>query len=312
MFKRVFTFAAVAALAAAVMTGASAMAAQAAELAPKELTTALEQWFNGDDAAAMPAFKKMVEADDKNPIPYVICREAYYMGKYESDDMIRAKYAGRMGSKNAADYFNAAADTIYAAANAGKPRAEFLAGVMLGDVPGVEKRGTKSGFAWLLSAAEHGDPNAQSWVGYSYHVGQYGAAVSFPKARKWLRKAVAQGNKNALCNLASSHIVKKSTGYRDVDEGTKLYKQAAQKGFARGEFRYGRSLLLGWGVAKNVKEAVKWLDKAARKHNYQAAELLADLYRTGEEGVTKDDKLVAEYVRLKREFERERDRFSKK
>ena len=311
MYKRISGFVTAVAVAAMVMAWVSVVGANAAELASKDFTIALEQWFNGNDAAAMPVFKKMVEANDENPIPFVICQEAYFLGKYECDEMIRAKYSARQKMKKAAAYYNAVADLIYSSADAGKPRAEFLAGVMLGDVRGAQKRGEKNASAWLASAAKHGDPCGQNRLGSAYFGGFYGLEKSIAQARKWLTKAAAQGHENARCSLASSNIVPKSTGFRDVFEGTKLYKQSAKKGFARGEFRYGRSLLLGWGVAKNVKEAVKWLDKAARKHNYQAAELLADLYRTGEEGVTKDDKLVAEYVRLKREFERERDRFSK-
>ena len=307
MKKSMYGFVAVMVLAAMAMF--SSVAAQAAELAPKELTTALEQWFDGKDAAAMPVFKRMVEAGDENPIPFTICQEAYYLGKYDCDELIQAKYSARQKMKKAADYYNAVAEQIFAAANAGKPRAEFLAGVMLGDVPGVKNLTDKSAASWLAMSAKHGDPCGQNRLGSAYFGGFYDLEKSIAQARKWLTKAAAQGHENARCSLASSNIVPKSTGFRDVFEGTKLYKQAAKKGFARGEFRYGRSLLYGWGVARDVKEALKWMDKAASKHNYQAASLLAELYRNGEEGVTKDELKVAEYVSLKREYERERDKF---
>tara|TARA_B110000008_G_C16461088_1_gene360061 strand:- start:291 stop:503 length:213 start_codon:yes stop_codon:yes gene_type:complete len=49
----------------------------------------------------------------------------------------------------------------------------------------------KSAFEWFVKAAEKGDKNAQSNVGYCYEKGR-GCEIDLVKAMDWYKKAAAQ------------------------------------------------------------------------------------------------------------------------
>ena len=58
------------------------------------------------------------------------------------------------------------------------------------------------------------------------------------------------------------------------------YREAAEKGDAKAQFNLGNCYFNGWGVSKNMAEAVKWYKKAARQGIPNAKKALNNLGET--------------------------------
>ena len=54
----------------------------------------------------------------------------------------------------------------------------------------------------------------------------------------------------------------------------KWYKKAAEQGHAQAQARIGRCYARGWGVERNIREAMKWYLKAAAQGSKEAIEEL--------------------------------------
>ena len=110
----------------------------------------------------------------------------------------------------------------------------------------------------MRQAAEQGNAQAQSHLGFMYYKGQ-GVVQDYQEALKWWRKAAEQGNADGQNNL-----------------GFMYYK--------------------GWGVAKDYQEAVKWWRKAAAQEHGPAQLGLGTCYAAGR-GVIQDDTQAMDWFR---------------
>lgn len=64
---------------------------------------------------------------------------------------------------------------------------------------------------------------------------------------------------------------------KDAGEAAYYFKRAAEAGHIVSQCEYGKCLLNGFGVEKDETEAIKWLKKAAKGGNAEAAEILRGL-----------------------------------
>ena len=181
---------------------------------------------------------------------------------------------------------------------------------------------------WFLKAAEQGNADAQTFLGYCYENG-LGVTKDYNEAVKWYRKAADQGNSSAQYNLANFYYngsgvakdnaeafkwyqkaaeqglpeAQKDLGLcyeqgigvaKDYTKAAKWFLKAAEQGNADAQYKLGNSYYFGSGVAKDYTEAVKWLRKAAEQGYSDAQSNLGACYANGE-GVATDFKLAMEW-----------------
>lgn len=105
----------------------------------------------------------------------------------------------------------------------------------------------------LTAKANNGDPEAQFYLGFLYHIGQF-ATQNFEEAIKWFRLAADQVNSKAMFSL-------------------------------------GLMCRQGQGMPQNLKEAKSWFQKAADLGEIRARQILkVKSLRVGEGGETSRDK----------------------
>jgi hypothetical protein len=128
---------------------------------------------------------------------------------------------------------------------------------------GVPKDATLAA-AWLLKAAEQGDPESQTLLAAMYSLGE-GVPEDAAKAVEW-------------------------------------YRKAAEQGFATAQLGLGVKYAQGNGVARNVVEAHKWTNLAAASGAPQARDRLEELEEamTAEE-LADAEKLAREWLAAHRE-----------
>jgi TPR repeat protein len=114
------------------------------------------------------------------------------------------------------------------------------------------------GYRLTRLAAEEGDAQAQTTLGYFYSSGR-GVAKSDAEATKWFRRAAEQGDDEAQFNLAGAY-------------------------------------LFGLGVRQDYIEAHKWAHLASRAADETTRQLHLDLLKTIEEKLTPEQ--IAEAQKL--------------
>ncbi len=173
---------------------------------------------------------------------------------------------------------------------------------------------------WYRQAAEQGDMKAQYYTGYFFAAGE-GVKLDRRLAKIWLQRAVDQGSEPARDMLTELVMIdaweasktrlqkgeapeeqldpqeqyRRAYGYftgqgteQDYDEAFRLAKMAAEAGESRAYYIVGSLYKLGYGVKKNSREAVRWLEKDSDSVNSPRSwKLLGDLYRAGD-GISRD------------------------
>jgi uncharacterized protein len=118
-----------------------------------------------------------------------------------------------------------------------------------------------AGETWMRRAAEHGDTEAQFWLGVAYEQNWFGT-VDIQEATKWYRKAAEGGNPDAQFELGQK--------YQDgeiVDQDYKLaaewFRRAADHvpdlgGAGQAKNRLGQLYMEGLGVPQDYAQAYFW------------------------------------------------------
>lgn len=155
----------------------------------------------------------------------------------------------------------------------GNPDAQYNYGLLCDD--------KKVAFEWFLKAANQGGHElAFTSVAQCY---QYALGVSknLPKACEYLQKAVDKGNASAMHQLAINYI--NGDGVRlDYSRAKSLLYDAAAKKYVLSQRQLGILFLEGLaGVAKDEKEAVRWLQMAADADDTEAQKYLGVCYWKG-------------------------------
>ena len=101
-------------------------------------------------------------------------------------------------------------------------------------------------------------------------------AKNYTEAVRLYRIAAEQGYADAQCNLG--YCYERGLGVeKDPKEAVKWYRKAAEQGFARAQYNLGLCYEYGTGVEKNPTEAVKWYRKAAEQGYERAKSALQRL-----------------------------------
>ncbi len=167
------------------------------------------------------------------------------------------------------------------AASSGYLQAKFELGYrLLFGVSGAQKSLTKAK-RWLASAARDGHSEANYYLGYLYLNG-LGFAENTSAAFYFFSKAASLNSAKAQCSLAFmfEHGIGCQANYLI---SIQLYEQSANQGHAGAQFSLG-CLYMNQG---NSKQAIAWLEKAAKNSVSPAQAILAQLYMNGIE-VKKD------------------------
>jgi TPR repeat protein/ubiquitin-protein ligase len=142
---------------------------------------------------------------------------------------------------------------------------------------------------WEPMAANQGHAPAQRELGWSCQREQ-----NHNEAVEWLRKAAAQGDTIAQCNLADCY--RRGEGvHKDTAQAFKWYQRSAEGGQVSGIYQLGVCYGEGLGVAKDAVPAVKCYRRAAEGRMPEAEHRLALCYHKGE-GVQKDSEAAVRWL----------------
>jgi len=143
----------------------------------------------------------------------------------------------------------------------------------------------------IRAAAEHGDADAQNYLGWIYLNG-YGVSKNVDEATRWLTKSAENGNLQAAGRLAAHYFF--DTGKdKNIQEGIRWYRFGAERGDILDQTTLGFILREGGFPLGNIKiekdpnEAAKWYLRAARQGDGDAQIEIGEMYAQGE-GVSQD------------------------
>jgi TPR repeat protein len=143
------------------------------------------------------------------------------------------------------------AEIKQAAANGDADAMTNLGLIQLSGGTGIPKNVT-GGMDLLTKAAEKDYGRAQYMLGLVYGSDMFGAAPDKEKAKYWLGKAAAKGDKKAAAVL-------QSLDKAPPPESLETIKKKAEAGDAEAEYVLGSRYAQGWGVDKDSDAALKWL-----------------------------------------------------
>ena len=161
------------------------------------------------------------------------------------------------------------------------------ANMILADDAAVPDDVMRSFLPKIKKQADKGNPDALLAMGLWYsRGGVFQKEPDEKTSKEYLLKAAEQGHSGAQCVLGWCY----ANGYgvaKDMSEAVKWYRKAAEQGFAEAQCNLGLAYLNGEGVAKDKAEAVKWWRKAVEQGHAIAQYTLGWCYANGE-GVAKD------------------------
>jgi TPR repeat protein len=183
---------------------------------------------------------------------------------------------------------------IRKAADAGYANAEDALGYANLNGGGVTKDEAEAA-KWYGRAAEHGNPEAMSNLGFLIETGAGGEQQSYVDALAWYTKAAALGEADAEVHLGS--LYQRGAGVtKDEKTAADWYRKAAETGDPMAETRYGLALGNGIGAPVNDDQAVVWFRKAADQAYPSAESALGVMYALGR-GLPKDDTQAVLWLR---------------
>lgn len=121
---------------------------------------------------------------------------------------------------------------------------------------------------WYHKASKQGVSDADLKLSSFYNQGK-GVKKDAKKAVFYTWQAFEVGNLEAICDVASFCANK-----GDDDRAVKLYRKAAEQGYADAQFALGRCYAMGKGVDMDVKNAVHWCRRAAMQGHVVAQYLI--------------------------------------
>ena len=114
---------------------------------------------------------------------------------------------------------------------------------------------------WYRKAAEQGNAEAQSRLGYMYGEGE-GVAKDDAEAVKWNRKAAEQGDYSSQDAVGNSYFDGKGVP-QDYVEAAKWYRLSAEQGYTGSMSQLGMLYSEGKGVPQDFVQAYLWFGLTA-------------------------------------------------
>ena len=159
-------------------------------------------------------------------------------------------------------------------AEKGDVEAQYQLAEMYADAQGVDQDYTKS-YRWAKKAADQGNPKAQYRLASIIYTGETGRENQpeglqlFLKSIGGLKKLTETGDSDAQSKLGILYA--RGVGVnKDLTEAAKLFEQAARAGHAKAQVDLAAAYLLGNGVDRNPTTAGHWYERAAKSENGQA------------------------------------------
>jgi hypothetical protein len=148
----------------------------------------------------------------------------------------------------------------------------------------------------LLRQAEAGDAEAQLSSGWKFARGSWPVFhQDAVEAVKWYRKAADQGLGDAEAELAKCYRYGKGVRQND-GEARRWYLRSVEHGSAEGAVTLGYMEYEGLGGEQSAADAVGHWEFALEHGRTNALFLLGITYRTGADGVPKDEKRGVAYI----------------
>ena len=122
-------------------------------------------------------------------------------------------------------------------------------------------RNTEESMRWYRKAAENGNAEAQSVLGYMYLNGE-GVAKDKAMALEWLHKAAKQDHPDAYLSLGLAS--------GDANESFNYYLKAAELENTLAQGMVGERYRKGDGVDQDLEKAFEWWLKAAEQLEFSA------------------------------------------
>ena len=140
--------------------------------------------------------------------------------------------------------------------------------------------------AYLLKAAEKGDPEAENLYGICCTTGT-GRAKDEAEGAKWAKRAAEHGWANGQYEYGLALLFGNGVP-KDQKAGLSWLLKAAEQGDPMAQFEAAVCLLNGEGCERDGKAYLHWLEKAVENGHPGAHALLGDAYLKGN-GVPKDE-----------------------
>lgn len=157
--------------------------------------------------------------------------------------------------------------------------------------------------ARLREAAGLGHVQAQVDLGYLHFNGDAHTPKDLAAAWRWFRAAADQGSAAAQCVLGDFHQNGWAGLPPDAVQAVRWYRRTADMDApcaSNSQYALYRALASGQGVARDMKQAIAWLQRAAEAGNPRAQRALGRAYDRGE-GVTRDPAMARVWLRKSRE-----------
>ncbi|CAI2368363.1 unnamed protein product [Moneuplotes crassus] len=138
------------------------------------------------------------------------------------------------------------------------------------------KKNVKKGVAWLREAASNDHIDSMEYL--AYHDIRFESVPNIKRIMGYLETVIEKKDSTrALTTLAEFYINQRKEK-KSVLRGFELYKKAADLGDLIACYWVGVLLHRGQGADKDIKEAIKYLEKASELGNVQADYELFDTY----------------------------------
>ena len=157
---------------------------------------------------------------------------------------------------------------------------------------GLLKRGVRR----LATLADAGDAAAAALLARLSALGEAGP-IGSERIVALAHQGAAGGEGMAMRLLASAHLHGNFGLTKDEDEGERWRRRAAEAGDSYSMVFYGRDLMEGKRVERNVEAGLGWLLRAADTGNWLALDDLARLYDEGGNGIARDQEAAASFKR---------------
>ena len=133
---------------------------------------------------------------------------------------------------------------------------------------------------WLRVAAERGSVAAQYNLGSLHRQGK-GVSQDPVEARQWYQKAALAGNSQAAFYLALLYADERSTLHDDAN-AAQWFRRAMQGGHGLALCNLALLMIQGRGTPRSLQGALRLLEDGANNGCVYAADLLVNLYSSGE------------------------------
>lgn len=146
---------------------------------------------------------------------------------------------------------------------------------------------------WTASYANHklaeqGDARAAYVLGHRYLHGVNGEEKNTQQALYWFQKAGELGEAGGFHMLGVIYYRDSEVVKQDLTKSTQFYRKAAELGFSGSQNNLSWAYYKGYGVKRNVSEAIYWATRAAEQGEPFAYSTLSELRFDGNGFLTDD------------------------